>query len=298
MGSKWPAKSAPATAENLRLLYDGLTSIIAGHAHATSTYLFYEEVDAYLGPWGEMGYPIAYGKYYNIKFSTDEALLRDATGKQWMWKTLIYLQELLRDYIVAQFKMGKLAGVTEKALRDAAFESHPKAYTDAGLAMVALASPALLIEIASIPGKEFNPFGDTFGATVKQVIEAGAITAVQAGAIGMMAIMPAHSQIFQRARSADQRTMARETQLMNWLANISAAAKTGILDHFEILSRLTGEIDRTEYSDQQMGSYAGRVCGELDERKRLVAARLRNLARTRPELKAIYDRTQPGWSNW
>ena len=36
-----------------RLVYDGLTSVIAGHPQAKETYTFYEELDRWLGPRGD-----------------------------------------------------------------------------------------------------------------------------------------------------------------------------------------------------------------------------------------------------
>ena len=63
-----PPKSActPADAPTVNALLD---SCIAYRSTATSTYQFYEEIDAWLGPWGGSGYPIGYGKKYNILFS-------------------------------------------------------------------------------------------------------------------------------------------------------------------------------------------------------------------------------------
>jgi len=52
---------------------------------AATTYQFYEEVDYWLGPWGTAGYPIGYGKKYNILFSTNPPLNRDLKhGRPWV----------------------------------------------------------------------------------------------------------------------------------------------------------------------------------------------------------------------
>ena len=54
-----------------------------GHAHL---YLL-EEIDKYLGPWGNDGYPLGYGKKYNILFTTDPLLMTHTNVQNWVWKT-------------------------------------------------------------------------------------------------------------------------------------------------------------------------------------------------------------------
>ena len=98
-----PAKETPPSPESTRRLEVWLNSIIAGHAGAKTTYTFYEEIDKYLGPWGSEGYPIAYGKKYNVLFSTNEQLQKDPVVKDWLWKTTIILQESLRDCLAVVF---------------------------------------------------------------------------------------------------------------------------------------------------------------------------------------------------
>lgn len=66
-----PKKDSEPTPSNVQKLEQWLTSIIAGHPGAKHTYTFYEEIDKYLGPWGVDGYPIGYGKRYNIRFTSD-----------------------------------------------------------------------------------------------------------------------------------------------------------------------------------------------------------------------------------
>src|SRR5829696_8730772 len=96
-----PPKSAiRSDAKTAQLVHDQLTSVIAGHAQATTTYRFYEELDAWLGPWRQQGYPIAYGKFYNVAFSSNEKLMANPKASDWVWRTTIKLQEALRDYVV------------------------------------------------------------------------------------------------------------------------------------------------------------------------------------------------------
>ena len=62
-----------------------LDSVMATIPGAATTYQFYEEVDYWLGPWGTAGYPIGYGKKYNILFSTNPPLNRDLKhGRPWV----------------------------------------------------------------------------------------------------------------------------------------------------------------------------------------------------------------------
>jgi hypothetical protein len=69
-----PLKGARPAPENVRALKAGLTSVVAGHPQVHRAVAFYEEVDQYLGPWGNKGYPIAYDKFYCIVFNTNQKL--------------------------------------------------------------------------------------------------------------------------------------------------------------------------------------------------------------------------------
>ena len=156
-------------AATAQYVHEQLTSAIAGHPQATTTYRFYEELDFWLGPWGQNGYPIAYGKFYNVLFTTNRKLDSNAQTRQWVWQTTIFLQEALRDFAVSTVRDGSIRTLTEARLRQAAFDSHPSAYARGGLATVALTAPELIPVIATIPAAEFLPTADNFGATVKQV---------------------------------------------------------------------------------------------------------------------------------
>ena len=120
-------------------------------SQATTTYRFYEELDFWLGPWGQNGYPIAYGKFYNVLFTTNPKLDSNAQARQWVWQTTIFLQEALRDFAVSTVRDGSIRTLTEARLRQAAFDSHPSAYDRGGLAMVALTAPEMIRVIATIP---------------------------------------------------------------------------------------------------------------------------------------------------
>ena len=81
-----PRKLIRTDAATAKLVYDQFTSVIAGHAQATTTYRFYEELDDWLGPWGQSGYPIAYGKFYNLAFTGNQKLMSNPQTKDWVWK--------------------------------------------------------------------------------------------------------------------------------------------------------------------------------------------------------------------
>ncbi len=166
-----PPSKLAADTKTAQLVHDELTSVIAGNPRATTTYQFYEELDAWLGPWGPRGYPIGYGKFYNRAFTTHRALNRDPLTRWWVWKTAVLLQRELRDYVVGRVRDGTLGSLTERELRKAAFQSHAKAYDRAGLAGVALVAPQLVPVIATIPAAEFLPTSRNFVASVCQVFE-------------------------------------------------------------------------------------------------------------------------------
>ena len=98
MSLKLPAKTAPATPESVAALRNGLTSEIAGHPGSVNLWTFYEELDAYLGPWGDDGYPLGYGKYYCKLFNENENLRANPATSEWIRKTTVALQEPLSPH--------------------------------------------------------------------------------------------------------------------------------------------------------------------------------------------------------
>lgn len=162
------ASCTPADAARVDMLLD---SVIAYRPAATTTYQFYEEIDAWLGPWGASGYPIGYGKKYNLLFTSNPPLNRDLNyGKKWVEKTTVYLQEAIKAYVVSRVRMGTIDRLTEAELRAAAFDSHPDCYLRAGLLDVVEHSPELFFVILTIPIAEFNPSNPNFKATIRQII--------------------------------------------------------------------------------------------------------------------------------
>jgi hypothetical protein len=232
MSLSLPIKTASPNPANIKLLEEGLTSVIAGHPQSIQPWTFYEELDRYLGPWGNKGYPIAYGKFYCIAFNSNEKLMANPQTAEWVRKTTIALQEPLRDYVVDRFKKGSLASITEPELRKYAFDCHPAAYTKGGLAMVILVAPELLTLIVSIPGAEFDPRANNFGATVIQSFETAMLVAP--GAIGNALLVlrgPAHTGMLSHAA---------QTGGMNQILRYQALGRE--------LSRLFRSVQRGEVS--------------------------------------------------
>ena len=179
-----------------------------------------DKSNKYLGPWGSDGYPIGYGKKYNIPFTTNRKLQSDPVVREWVRRTTITLQEMLRDVIVAQYRAGKLAQLSEAELRQAAFDSHPIAYTQGELTLVVITAPGLLFTIKEIPQAEFDENPPNYQASKKQYWETVGLVAprvvgsVLAGLAG-----PAHTGIFRPAMDRDRLEFQQWQQLGRWLAS-------------------------------------------------------------------------------
>lgn len=176
-----PAIDSEPTSGRVNQLYDWLDRHIAHNQDADTTYEFYEQIDQYLGPWGEEGYPIGYGKKYNIEFNDNDLLMENDVTSEWLREVEIGLQEELRDYIVEQYERGRLPEVEEGEIRQFAFDSHPDVYTEAGLRDVVLEAPHLVPTIGLIPYEEFNPLDEDFDNTRRQVVATAIILADEQG---------------------------------------------------------------------------------------------------------------------
>jgi hypothetical protein len=172
-----PEKTAKATPENVAALDTWLGSIVAFRAlthHRPWT--FYEQLEAYLGPWGANGYPLSYGKKYCQLFFHDEVLRNSPAACAWVHRTLILLQLALKEFVLKRFRAGTLGSVSAAELEQAAFDSHPLAYTEGGLPRVVMLDPLLTLYVASLPAAEFNPLSKNFASTIKQVVLTSAIS--------------------------------------------------------------------------------------------------------------------------
>jgi hypothetical protein len=232
-----PPKTAQPTPENIRALEAGLTSAVAGHPQSIEPWTFYEELDRYVGPWGNKGYPIAYGKFYCIAFNTNEKLMANAQTAEWVRKTTIKLQEPLRDFIVARFRNGTLPKLTESELRQYAFSVHPAAYDSGGLAMVTIVATELIPVIATIPAAEFDPRSDNFGPTIKQVRATLVLIGNRIAGISLGAMAgPAHTGLLRHAAEMDRGRMLQELALGRYLNYLKLSIKRGDADDINALN--------------------------------------------------------------
>jgi hypothetical protein len=257
----------------------GLSSVIAGQPAATDPWTFYEVLDAYLG-FGGKGYPIQYGKFYCIAFNSSQALMNNVTTRDWVNRTTVRLQEMLRDYVVERFKAGTLAALTEPELSQFAFQSHPAAYDQGGLTMVLLTAPELVPVIMAKPGREFIPgVGDHVMATLKQVVVTTA--RVGPGVVGnsLAALAgPAHTGIFARAASRSGMNQILAIQVAtNHLIKTRALINSGQLDNLELLDRAIVQLEGQQYPDLEVENDAKSVVWAAKRRKITVMEKYKSL---------------------
>lgn len=289
-----PKSIIRCNAETARTVHEALTSVIAGHAQATTTYRFYEELDAWLGPWGQEGYPIAYGKFYNVAFTGNEKLMANPQARDWVWRTTILLQEALRDYVVGRVEDGTLPSLTEPELRSAAFDSHPAAYDMGGLAMLSLTAPELVPVIATIPGREFLPTSENFGPTVVQVfVTLDRIVPKMAGSSLAALAGPAHTGILARAARMDQQRMSDDLHLSRELASIKAALERGELDTVPALDRIIAKLNARQLPDQGFAQWAREVIQIAQARRQALVQKSNTILQQSPAVRSRAERAFP-----
>jgi hypothetical protein len=292
-----PPKYSKPTPARVRALDAWLLSITNGHAQSDKPWTFYEKIDAYLGPFGDTGYPIGYGKKYCVLFSTDTLLSRDPTTRAWVSRTTIFLQTYLRLYIVKRYEQGTLGTMTEKELRDAAFQSHPRAYTQGGLTLVVLISPHLLAIITGIPSAEFSNANRS--SSWAQAFETAKLVIPEATGMAFAGLAgPAHTGLFTRAAERDRVAFQRRIQIGDMLDGLKQAIVSGKLDRIAWLDRATIELNGAEYPDKAMSTFAGEVVAAANARKKQLAARYREDIHLAPELRRQYDAYDPDWNRW
>jgi hypothetical protein len=292
-----PSRNSTPNPARIKALDDWLASITEGHPASQNPWTFYEEVDAYLGPFGEQGYPIGYGKKYCVLFNGSAKLARDPEGRAWVRKTTILLQTYLRQFIVSRYAAGTLATLTEPELRKAAFDSHPLAYTKGGLMLVLVTSPELAVTIAKIPGAEF--VGNESGAAWKQFFVTGSLLIPEiVGQAGASMAGPAHTGIFSRAVEQDYQRFLGHQRLADYLDRLRKGIDGGQFDRVVWLERITSQLDQTEFPDRAFKQVANEIVRAADARKRMLAGKYRRDIALSPELRRHYDAYDPDWSNW
>ena len=278
----------------MQLVHAELTSVIAGHPRATTTYRFYEELDAWLGPWGRRGYLIGYGKAYNLAFNGNPLLRMRSVTRKWVWRTTILLQEALRDYVVERVRARTIRSLTEPELRSAAFESHARAYDSAGLARVALVAPELIPIIASIPAIEFSPASKDFSPSVVQVFATLDRVAPKVLASGL-AILSSPTRAAALWRSVLEDPGKLWNRLVTWreLSVLQTHVSRGRLDHVPWLDQVIRRLNEREFPNQHSAQLAGAIVKAAEERRRLLTKRLNTWLADSPEVLSLLDKDHP-----
>jgi len=293
-------KDAPPTKANADRLHGELTSLIPGHVNNKEPWTFYDEIDAFLGPWGEKGYPLAYGKYYCKLFNGDPNLHANLVARQWVEQTTIKLQEALRDGIVYAFAHGKLPKMTEAEFRAFAFDTHPQVYQRAGLIKIIESAPYLLPVIIAIPGKEFIPFySDNFMATIIQALD----TAERMTGDVTAGIMPVHSGKLMMAneQSGMNRLLAidrRNREYEATLSQVRAALASGRLDRIATLEQVAGKLRETAFEDAYWLGIAKSIMSEIQAREHAIAERYRAMSKGHPEVGLQIQKFDPTWARY
>ena len=290
MAELLPPKSSEPTPDRVRQLEVALGQLISNNPRIIDEACgFYDVIDRYLGPWGQDGYPIGYGKYYCVAFNMNQKLRRNNTTWSWVTKTTTALQNGLKNFIVEQYRAGKLSNLTEAELRSYAFDSHPSAYTKGGLAHVILYAPEMLDVIMSIPGAEFSPASENFGASVKQVFVTAGLQAprIATAAIGLPALAligPAHTGILARAARRDLNQMARTQSEIRGLSSMLTKLRNGELDNMTVLDSLIKQLHYRRYGDHYLRRFANEVIGEAEKRKLYVNKFYQSLPKGAPKV--------------
>jgi len=253
-----PDKTALATKENVQRLHEELSALLSGHPGVLDPCSFYVHLDQYLGPWGSKGYPIGYGLYYCRLFGRDKDLQSDQTCAEWVRKTMVRLQELLRDFVVDQFRKGRLGQVTATELRNFAFESHSEAYQQGGLRRVVETSPLHVPGLFLLAGKEFDPRSENFAATVKQAV----ITGLGVG----------YDWVGERlvgSLTEGEGDALQRHYLPQYLDRLVKVIHSGRADHIELLERIVQFVRSRSYPTPKLRQQAE---GVIDAARRRIAA--------------------------
>lgn len=293
-------KNGAATPQSIAALDSWLEVITAYHPLTVGKpWLFYEHVDKFLGPWGAKGYPMTYGYKYCHLFALSRPLNADPAAAKWVQRTLLLLQQELHRYIMQRFRSGTLGALTAGEFQQAAFDSHPKAYTEGGLTMVVLLAPELVPVVAAIPRAEFTPSSPTFKSSVKQVVDTTGIVLPQLIAnILAIGAGPAHNQTLSVAVARDRAAFLQDRALALKLGQARALVQGGRCDHLDVLDRLRTALEMTTFVDISAGSVASDLVDDIERRMNYVNLRYqRETARDR-SLRDVFDEFDEDSCTW
>lgn len=274
--------------KSAKSIREQLTSAIAFHPKAIYPWLFYEEIEEWLGPWGLSGYPIGYGKFYCMQFNGDQKLQGNLVTRNWLRKTTVALQESIRDYIVGKIRDGSINTVNNESLKKAAFDSHPKCYDQSGLALVATTSPEMIPIIVAIAGTEFIPFiKNNAAASWKQAFETLGRMIPQVTGITLASLAgPAHTGIFGIAAGRDRQESMADQQLGEALHYISEQIRTGTNNDIFTLTYVIKSLEQTQFSSQDLANSAKKIITEAQSKRvGLLQKSNAELSKGAPEIK-------------
>jgi hypothetical protein len=287
-----PPRDSKPTPERIKALNDWLVAMTEGHPRSADPWTFYEEIDSYLGPFGDSGYPIGYGKKYCKLFNENKVLAQHPQARAWVRRTTILLQTYLTEFIVDRYRKGTLGSLTEKELRDAAFASHPRAYTQGGLTYLMMMSPELQGVLSAIPDAEFH--NENADASEAQYRETRSLVIREAiGSLVAGLTIP-----LARAAEKDRLEFQQRIQLSQFLTDLKSLIEAGQLDRIVWLESATRQVERIEFPNTGLKKFAGEVVAAADARKKALAASYRQDIRLVPALQAEYNTYDPGWSRW
>lgn len=282
------------TPKDAKRVFDELTSEIATHPRATTTYLFYEDIDAWLGPWGADGYPIGYGKFYNLAFTGSPTLMADSLTRDWVGRTTVILQEAIRDYVVERVRAGTIGSLTEEELREAAFDSHPIAYTQAGLDRIMMLEPWMALVVGFIPAQEFIPFHGNAFSTYLQVFKTLGMLAVTIAPTVMGGMLPNYGRTLGPAFRADQSRLLeiqRGIRLLGMLQLIVDRNQADLL----MLDRMAADLSLMQFPNQELATVARSLLSTIDARRAKGREELRKMLKTaHPRIREKLERMIPG----
>ncbi len=286
-----PSKFAPATPENVNALAAWLDAITAfGIAADGHPWLFYEKLDEYLGPWGESGYLIGYGKKYCKLFYEDEHLQRNRAGRAWVIRTLQLLQNALKDFVLDHFRKGTLGIMPPDELKRAAFKSHAQAYTEGGLTLVLIVSPGLIRHIVEIPIGEFLPWKQNARASWSQAFETAGISASEALDHVQTAISFGG---YGDAHHLDTMAIDHIYEVNDALRVVRRLLESGRLDHVGRLDEIEERLEGARWPDHDMAEAASSLLSEVRFRRGRVFARYLQESKNDRSLEAIYKAFDP-----
>ena len=286
-------KNSKPTPERIKQLETALSRLISNDPRTIDDACgFYDVIDKYLGPWGVDGYPIGYGKYYCVAFNMNQKLRRSNTAWGWVIKTTKLLQTSLKDFIVARYRAGTLAGLTESDLRKHAFDSHPAAYTEGGLTSIILYGPETIPIITSIPGAEFSTSSKNFDASIKQLFVTAGLQAPRvmtsiAALPSPAFIEPAHSGILSRGVKQSMSSLLKWQSEVRGLAHLLERTRNGDLDNLIVLDSVIKQLEYRRYADPGLRRTADAVIAAAKKRKEYVKKYYQSLPKGIPTVPSV-----------